>query len=155
MTIQDIRKANEMDLFQIKKVQDLTMPEPYELATWKILFDGDKEEIFILEDIEIINKGKTQINTIVGYILIVNKYREKRCHIFSIAVNPGYQSQGFGKQLLDFVINKKDVDQYILEVRDHNIKAIEFYKRQGFHINRKISNFYPNGDSCVVMVYNK
>lgn len=52
-----------------------------------------------------------------------------------IFVSDGMQSQGIGKRLLDFIKSKK-VKQ-CLNVYQKNMRAIHFYQREGFKIQRE------------------
>ena len=91
---------------------------------WKDHFDMVKEmlasaEIYVLED----EKG---IQGFVG----LNGH-----HIEGIFVGGTERSKGIGKQLLDFVKNRKG--QLSLNVYAENEKAMKFYLREGFTVQEK------------------
>ena len=91
---------------------------------WKDHFDMVKEmlasaEIYVLED----EKG---IQGFVG----LNGH-----HIEGIFVDGTERSKGIGKQLLDFVKNRKG--QLSLNVYAENERAMKFYRREGFTVQEK------------------
>ena len=66
---------------------------------------------------------------IQGFIGLTDEYIE------GIFVTAEMQSQGIGKLLLDFMKNKKN--KLRLNVYQKNIRAIKFYQREGFVIQRE------------------
>lgn len=63
---------------------------------------------------------------IQGFIGLSDKYIE------GIFVSEKMQSQGIGKLLLNYIMDRKDVLH--LNVYQKNIRAIHFYQREGFEI---------------------
>ena len=47
-------------------------------------------------------------------------------------VNPGEQGKGYGKRLLEYAIQKKQMDK--VDVNEQNEKALSFYLHMGFPI---------------------
>ncbi len=66
---------------------------------------------------------------IVGFIGLMDQY------IAGIFISNGYQSKGIGKQLMDYVKQRKQ--QLSLHVYKKNERAIEFYQREGFTISKE------------------
>ncbi len=65
--------------------------------------------------------------------------------IYNIAVEPEYQGRGHGKQLLEALIRscrEVNIVNIWLEVRESNIRAIEFYEKNGFFQVQTRKNFY-------------
>lgn len=54
-------------------------------------------------------------------------------YIAGIFVDKKYRNQGIGKRLLDFL--KKNHQQLSLDVYDKNIRAKQFYERNGFEVS--------------------
>ncbi len=72
---------------------------------------------------------------------------EVECEIYNIAVKKECQNQGFGKQILDeivFLTKGHNVRSIWLEVRNSNLKAIDFYKKNNFRQEYERKNFYSN-----------
>jgi ribosomal protein S18 acetylase RimI-like enzyme len=63
--------------------------------------------------------------------------------LLSIAVAPEFQNQKIGKQLIGFLegeLVKNNIRQYGLSVKKDNIKAINFYNRNGYEIENTIDD---------------
>ena len=91
---------------------------------WKGNYEAVKEmlpraEVYVYE-----NDNKIQ-----GFVGLNDEYIE------GIFVADGMQSQGIGKLLLDFVKEKRA--KLCLNVYQKNIRAINFYQREGFEIRRE------------------
>ena len=66
-------------------------------------------------------------------------------HITTIAVHPNYRNQGYGRLLMNFLIDFSQdhgVDTMILEVRVSNIPAIKLYSSLGFKKIGIRKNYY-------------
>lgn len=66
--------------------------------------------------------------------------------LFNIAVDPAFQRRGFGRQLLQHLIDeliKRDVMTLWLEVRASNLPAIALYEQLGFNQVSRRPNYYP------------
>lgn len=83
-----------------------------------------------------------------------NSY-ESEMEIYNIAVSPAHQSQGAGKILLNKCIESPgDCSKTTirLEVRHSNLKAVNFYLKNGFKIRYTRKNYYsqPVEDALVM-----
>lgn len=66
--------------------------------------------------------------------------------LFNIAVDPDFQRRGFGRQLLQHLIDeliKRNVLTLWLEVRASNLPAIALYEQLGFNQVSRRPNYYP------------
>ncbi|ORM55652.1 ribosomal-protein-alanine N-acetyltransferase [Pantoea conspicua] len=66
--------------------------------------------------------------------------------LFNIAVDPAWQRRGFGRQLLQHLIDeliKRDVLTLWLEVRASNLPAIALYQQLEFNQVSRRPNYYP------------
>lgn len=87
-------------------------------------------------------------NGIIGFIVFSKLYEV--ADLTYIVVDPQYRRCGIGKKLLDEICKDSSVERIMLEVRESNENAIEFYKNNGFVILRKINNYY-NGEDALSM----
>ena len=81
---------------------------------------------------------------IEGFISLLENY------IAAIFVAPETQGRGIGKQLMEHV--KKDLPHLHLSVYSKNKKAIDFYKKQGFEIQKEQTEPHT-GEMETLMAY--
>ena len=113
---EDINKVADIWLDTNIRTHDF-IPAQY----WKNNFESVKEallqaEVYVYE----------QDNEIHGFIGLNDAYVE------GLFVSAEMQSQGIGKTLLDYAKGKKD--ELLLNVYQKNVRAISFYRREGFEI---------------------
>ena len=87
-----------------------------------------------------------------GYVLIRTVAGEGE--ILRIGVLPGFRRRGFAGRLLDEVFRRteKDVEQWFLEVREHNAAAISLYGSFGFiEIGRRKAYYRDTGEAAILM----
>lgn len=75
--------------------------------------------------------------------------------IVDLYVDPEYQGNGFGDEIMDLVIDlceKNKIANLSLEVRKSNIKAINLYKKHGLKESHVRKNYYDNIEDAIVMV---
>lgn len=76
-------------------------------------------------------------------------------HLMKIAVAPEWRHRGAATAMLDAVQTAaadRGAVRAILEVRTHNVAAIEFYRKAGYHSIGVRPNYYPlTGESALVM----
>ena len=92
--------------------------------------------------------------TIVGYVIFWIK--EDQGHIIVIAVDSNYQDMKVGSLLLEktcFIFKRNNINTVFLEVRKSNIRAINFYKRNGFVKINEEDDYYNDGESAIIMQY--
>ncbi|AJJ21143.1 MULTISPECIES: ribosomal protein S18-alanine N-acetyltransferase [Yersinia] len=69
--------------------------------------------------------------------------------LFNIAIDPQYQRQGYGRLLLEHLIEQletRDIVTLWLEVRASNARAIALYESLGFNEVSVRRNYYPSAD---------
>lgn len=89
---------------------------------------------------------------VVGYV--TGLLSGQKGHLDSIVVKKEFRGKGIGRQLNDFILNyfqKKKVKVIELEVRPENKKVINWYKRLGFKIVKRIKDYYPDGGDAYLM----
>jgi ribosomal protein S18 acetylase RimI-like enzyme len=88
---------------------------------------------------------------------------ENRCELKNLAVAPAYQRKGYGRQLVEYVLNryKSKFAFMLVGTSDATQDTIRFYKRCGFQYARTIKNFFidnyvepvfDGGVQCVDMI---
>ena len=74
--------------------------------------------------------------------------------IQTMVIKPEHQKKGYGKQLLDALLEKvkeHKSNRVFLEVVADNKPAISLYLSRKFEQIAKRSNYYPNGTDAVIM----
>ncbi|KGQ70745.1 ribosomal-protein-alanine N-acetyltransferase [Chelonobacter oris] len=87
-------------------------------------------------------------NNIVGFAICQTVLDEAT--LFNIAIDPAYQKQGLGEQLLLRLIadlRQSAVLTLWLEVRRSNLAAQKLYDRLGFNLVTTRPNYYPTNDN--------
>jgi ribosomal protein S18 acetylase RimI-like enzyme len=84
-------------------------------------------------------------NNIIGFSALSNCLWDKVSIIEEMAIDSNYQNQGFGKILLNFIIEKSKTrgDRFItVQTATWNKRAIKFYEREGFTSQTVLSKYY-------------
>jgi len=85
---------------------------------------------------------------VIGYIGVEEISGET--HVVNMAVAPGERGKGYGKRLIEAVLNDKDV--FFLEVRASNLPAQKLYEKYGFEKVGTRKNYYgDNGEDAIIM----
>lgn len=74
---------------------------------------------------------------------VVVKISQKACELKNIAVAPEYQKMGYGKKLLEYIINFYSAEFSYMLVGTSK-KGIDFYKKFDFVLFSKKENFFAN-----------
>ncbi|MDD2622506.1 MAG: N-acetyltransferase [Bacteroidales bacterium] len=93
-------------------------------------------------------------NEILAYIILLDSKRAKSLRLYSIAVHPHARGMQIGQHLLDhaFKLAKSlHKEGMHLEVRDTNLSAIQFYKKNGFSFSGSKPAYYADGATATIM----
>lgn len=116
------------------------------------IVNKDFEKLFNINNLNRTEKIYVYLydNKVTGFIHISSNY--EIIDILNIVVDPKYEKQGIGTKLINYIIKKKDtiVSKIMLEVREDNLKAINFYKKNNFTIIAKRQNYYKNKDALIM-----
>ena len=139
-----IREMNECDLPGILRLEVVSFPTPWTEWLFRAqLGFGDMAINLVLLD------G----NVIAGYTTALTAHDE--IHLLSIAVLPGSRRHGYGRALLDEVIERgmsRGGTRVFLEVREGNEGAMAFYSGVGFRVIGKRKKYYiDTGEDAFVM----
>ena len=114
------------------------------------LLDGRRTELDEISRLLYSNNAmilccKTQ-NKIIGSICLT--YSDSQVEMGMFAVNPHYQGQGIGKQLLQhaecYAAQKWLIERYVLEVIHCRQELIAFYERRGYKLTSEKREFPVN-----------
>lgn len=139
-----IRELQEEDINRVADIWLNTNIKAHDFVPaqyWKSNFDMVKEmlqqaEVYVYE-----NEKKIQ-----GFVGLSGGYIE------GIFVSCDMQSQGIGKRLLDFIKDRKE--KLLLNVYQKNIRAINFYQREGFKIQSEDLD-KSTGEKEYLMIWQK
>lgn len=126
----------------------------YSLEVIKLgkIINKDFEKLFNINNLNKLERIYVYIdeNLIKGFIHISTNF--EIIDILNIVVEPTYEKHGIGTQLINYIINNKnkEANTIMLEVREDNIKAINFYQKNDFKIISKRKNYYQNVDALIM-----
>jgi ribosomal-protein-alanine N-acetyltransferase len=139
-----LRPMLEDDLTDVMLIESVAYPFPW---TQRIFQDCFKKNYhnYILEN----------NNILLGYALMLIAHPSE-AHVLNICVHPDYQSCGYGRILLNYLLDvarSKIVEDVLLEVRPSNKTAIRLYDSVGFNQIGVRRNYYPakNGRENALM----
>ncbi len=90
------------------------------------------------------------VNGDVAAFLVVRDTAPGEREILNVAVALKYRQQGIGRRLLEAEIRRGG--EWFLEVRESNLAALNLYKKMGFLVAGKRSNYYQEpSESAIVM----
>lgn len=90
---------------------------------------------------------------LIGFVIYSVIY--DRSEIVDIIIDSKYRLKGYGKKLLDCVIDKIKKTGCLnatLEVACNNLPAVKLYESLGFIIEAKRKNYYDNTDGYLMML---
>lgn len=138
-----IRKAIPSDIFHMVKLEKsafkTTLGE-------KFLLQELNDNPFSFYYVYVLNK------TVIGYIGF--RVYDDQAEMMNFVVNPDYQNEGYGSQLLTYCLDeleKKHVKTISLEVRKSNKKAQHVYEKVGFKLSHIRKKYYENEDGYVLV----
>ncbi len=145
----EISKANESDISEILFIEKLCFDANHFPITsrkhLKYLISSPSVEFLVL---------KNNQNNILGTLIIFFRKNSAAAKINSLAIHPDFQRHGFGKLLFAAAENaaiKKECNQIILEVRQDNWNAINFYTKLNFEKHKILPKYYPDGMDGIKM----
>lgn len=85
---------------------------------------------------------------LVGFLIYEQVY--ETIDLLYIVVEPIYRRKNIGTKLLNYLIQNKEFEKIMLEVRCDNNSAIKLYKKFNFKIINIRENYYNNMDAYVM-----
>lgn len=89
-----------------------------------------------------------RLEEVKGYLILHDSY--DLYEIMKIAVKKEFRNKKIGEQLINFYLNNWEQNLF-LEVRESNEIARYFYEKIGFVSVGKRKNYYPNGETAILM----
>lgn len=131
-----IREATTSDASSIYNLNKECLPIYYSLIEHLIL---------ILTPGYLVIVAERDNGEIIGYM--IGQYEKDNFHICSIGVTNKYRRKGIGKLLIDYLVinSNSDYKSITLNVHDENESGINFYKKNGFQVEKFLKDYY--GDS--------
>lgn len=141
-----IRKARRGDLSGMVALENRSFKfDLFTRAQYRYLIAKANSTAFVLLE------GKT----IAGSAIILWRKNSSLAHLYTIAVDPGFQGRGFGGLLLNRCIKEaksRQCDRFALEVRADNKTAISLYKKTGYVITDRVQAYYEDGCDALKMM---
>ena len=140
MTLQ-IRRMKEEDVEIVARLEREIFPDPWSIESFYYEVGNIKLSYPCV---------LTQDSIILGYAVVW--YFAGELHIGNLAVDPQWQKRGFGKKLLEHILEKfARAEVAYLEVRKSNTAAIRLYEKFGFIPLSVRKGYYSNGEDAIVM----
>lgn len=137
-----IRKFVPQDLKRVFEIENMSFEQSYGIDMFRQLYDMGIGFLVAEKD-----------DYVIGYVMFWIKY-ENQGHIISIAVDKNYRRMKAGSRLLSkaiAILSLLPLENIYLEVREHNLGAVEFYKSFGFKIDRVVPSYYDNKEGAIIM----
>ena len=141
-----IFQESEMEISQLQKLAKLDgdfFPQPWSFTSWEASGNHNLELLFISSEEE----------KLVGLAVYRVSPGEKLAHLLKLLVVPEGRRKGVANLLLEKsgrVLVERGLVNLYLEVEESN-PAVALYKKYGLKTIHKISNFYGNGRTALVM----
>ena len=93
-------------------------------------------------------------NVLAGYILVL--LYKKHPKVYSLCVDMPYRQLGLGTMLMQHtlkLLRGNGCDSIVLEVREDNLTALQFYGKMGFTVKKSAPAFYKDGCAATIMEY--
>ena len=142
-----IVEATLKDFEQICEIEQACFVEPY--TREQLMYEFNENPLNKI----LVACDEDKIVGFVDYMITFNS-----ATISQIAVLPNYRKKGLGSKLLEEMEKSfpKEIDDVVetitLEVRESNINAISFYKKNGYEDVVIKKHYYKNGENAVYMI---
>jgi [ribosomal protein S18]-alanine N-acetyltransferase len=132
----NIRLARLKDFDELLFIEEQAHIYPWPESTLHWCLEQPHLRCFVLE----------QRRDIIGFAIYECVLDEAT--LLNIAINPTFQGQGFGRQLLQQSLRALDsiIARTFLEVRISNETALQLYQSEGFVEIGQRRNYYPTAD---------
>ena len=118
-----IREMTHDDLAMVSDIERRSYEFPWSHGVFRDCLLAGYQSLVLVRD-----------DAVAGYSVLSVAAGE--AHILNICVDPEFRSYGYGEKLLDemlFRARAASVRQVFLEVRPSNERALQLYRKKGFH----------------------
>lgn len=142
-----IREASLKDFEQVYEIEKSCFIEPY--TRDQLIYEFKENPLSKI----LVACDEDKIVGFVDFMITFNS-----ATISQIAVLPEYRKNGLGSKLLSEMEKTfpKDIEDVVetitLEVRESNLGAISFYKKNGYENIVTKKHYYKNGEDAVYMI---
>ncbi|MGM0417916.1 MAG: ribosomal protein S18-alanine N-acetyltransferase [Thermodesulfobacteriota bacterium] len=136
-----IFQAEPADIPAILKLETEGFRPPWTHASFEQEFKNSQSSIF-----------KTVFESRICGFLVLRKLIDE-IEILKICTEKKMQNKNIASSLLNYVLNNpgNNIKYALLEVNSENIKALNFYKKNGFKISGIRNNYYGQGINALNM----
>ncbi len=137
-----IEKMKPTHLSAVLAIEKKSFPQPWSFSLFMSEFSNRLATYLVLRF-----KGK-----VIGYIGYWTFLEE--AHITTFAIHPDYRRQGFGRKLIQYVLNSimnQGCHEVLLEVRVSNFPAQNLYCSLGFTSIGIRKKYYSDGEDAIIM----
>lgn len=140
-----LRKAAAVDISALISIEK-------SVARTKIyspmLEEKEWEEALLKEVVYLIEKDDTVVGN-VSYEIKENG----RVYISGLVINPNFQSQGIGHEVIIKILDEvKDAKRIDLVTHPDNAPALALYESFGFVVESRVENYYGDGEPRLILV---
>lgn len=138
-----IREMNVRDIDRVSELERAGFARPWSKDILYSDLRGQSKANVLVAELE---------GCVVGHIGVWRALDE--LHITTLAVDPEFRRRGIASALMDHVLARygDEYDEFTLEVRENNFKAIKLYEKFGFEVmGRRIDYYLDNREDALVM----
>lgn len=142
-TFLDLRPMDKVDLHEVSRIERASFDDPWTHKELELALHSDKHICSVLQ-----RNGR-----LAGYLIAI-RYRT-HYELLNLAVDPEFRKQGLGGRLvgeLKYRLRRRD-DAIVAYVRETNLPAQLFFKRQHFLANYIVPNYFDLKDGGAETAY--
>lgn len=154
----ELRAATQADLLAVYRIEKASFPQPWPFSAFES-FLGEPAFLVAVDGSEqgaggrVVESGDERI---VGYLVAdsVPNHGHVIGHVKDLAVAPDRRGEGIARRLLSAglsILASEGDARVKLEVREDNEPAISLYREFGFELQRRIPQYYADGETALVM----
>jgi ribosomal-protein-alanine N-acetyltransferase len=151
-----IRPMTVADLEQVVTIDQMSFSLPWPAHSFRYeLLENDVSRLWVAT----INPAGTEAHSagassnVIGMIVVWLIVDE--AHIATIAVDPAYRGRGIGRQILITALREcvaQGAHSATLEVREHNVIAIDMYRKLGFDVVGRRKHYYQDTNEDAILM---